>query len=67
MVHGVSGHVRQNHKRVISDDEVAAKIEFIGNTGPLRMRERKFLAGKSVTGSGTSFASGGDGKIGSSG
>lgn len=52
-------------RRVVSDDEVAAEVEFTGtNTGPLRMGDREIQAtGKSVVGTGTYFASVRDGKI----
>ncbi|MHC6591515.1 ester cyclase [Arthrobacter sp. C152] len=52
-------------RRVVSDDEVAAEVEFTGtNTGPLRMGDREIPAtGKSVVGTGTYFASVRDGKI----
>lgn len=52
-------------RRVVSDDEVAAEVEFTGtNTGPLRMGNQEIPAtGKSVVGSGTYFASIRDGKI----
>ncbi|MBT2554550.1 ester cyclase [Arthrobacter sp. ISL-5] len=50
--------------RVVSDDQVAAEVEFTGtNTGPLRMGSQEVPAtGKSVTGTGTYFASVKDGK-----
>lgn len=52
-------------RRVVSDDEVAAEVEFTGtNTGPLQMGGREIPAtGKSVVGTGTYFASVRDGKI----
>lgn len=52
-------------RRVVSDDEVAGEIEFTGtNTGPLHMGDKEIPAtGKSVTGTGTYFASVRDGKI----
>lgn len=52
-------------RRVVSDDEVAAEVEFTGtNTGPLRMGDREIPAtGKSVVATGTYFASIRDGKI----
>lgn len=51
--------------RVVSEDQVAAEVEFTGtNTGPLRMGSQEVPAtGKSVTGTGTYFASVKDGKI----
>jgi steroid delta-isomerase-like uncharacterized protein len=57
-------HIRST-SRVVSDDEVAAEIEFTGtNTGPLRMGGQEIPAtGKSVIGTGTYFASMRDGKI----
>lgn len=50
--------------RVVSEDQVAAEVEFTGtNTGPLRMGSQEVPAtGKSVTGTGTYFASVKDGK-----
>jgi steroid delta-isomerase-like uncharacterized protein len=52
-------------RRVVSDDEVAAEVEFTGtNTGPLRMGDQEVPAtGKPVVGTGTYFASVKDGMI----
>lgn len=52
-------------RRVVSDDEVAAEVEFTGtNTGPMRMGDQEIPAtGKSVVGTGTYFVSVTDGKI----
>ncbi|MFC7847095.1 ester cyclase [Arthrobacter sp. NPDC057388] len=57
-------HARST-RRVVSEDEVAGEIEFTGtNTGPLHMGDKEIPAtGKSVTGTGTYFASIRDGKI----
>jgi predicted ester cyclase len=57
-------HVKTT-SRVVSDDDVAAEVEFTGtNTGPLRMGDQEIPAtGKSVVGTGTYFASIRDGKI----
>lgn len=51
--------------RVVSDDKVAAEIEFTGtNTGPLMMGGQEIPAtGRAVTGTGTYFATVKDGKI----
>ena len=51
--------------RLVSEDQVAAEVEFTGtNTGPLRMGSQEVPAtGKSVTGTGTYFASVKDGKF----
>ncbi|KRE45082.1 hypothetical protein ASG92_12170 [Arthrobacter sp. Soil736] len=51
--------------RVVTEDQVAAEVEFTGtNTGPLRMGSQEVPAtGKSVTGTGTYFASIEDGKF----
>ncbi|MEN8583030.1 ester cyclase [Arthrobacter sp. KBS0703] len=51
--------------RVVTEDQVAGEVEFSGtNTGPLRMGNQEVPAtGKSVTGTGTYFASVKDGKF----
>ena len=51
--------------RVVSDDQVAAEVEFTGtNTGPLQMGGREIPAtGRPIVGTGTYFASVRDGKI----
>ena len=51
--------------RVVTEDQVAGEVEFTGtNSGPLRMGSQEVPAtGKSVTGTGTYFASVKDGKF----
>ena len=57
-------HVKQTH-RVVSEDEVAAELEFTGtNTGPMLMAGRQVPpTGRSVVGRGAYFARIKEGKI----
>jgi hypothetical protein len=58
VVHGVPGHEGKETNRIVTDDAVAAVLEFTGmNTGPMTMAGREIPpTGKTALGKGAYFA-----------